>query len=180
MTLTNYYPVHGYCENHVSQGELYKRILNHLAKLAKWLSCVVSTYMYGAFDCMFLICHVRVSEWIQNLMLRARSSLTFRQGSGWIHSETRTWHDNSQGTSCLTVSNGFWRSAKTPQTKLLLSQYFFIKSVRLINAWFVEYCQRSLMPETEWWSSFLIIGLTRVAVLNYSGKILCWNVEWDI
>ena len=27
-----------------------KRILNHLAKLAKWLSCVVSTYLYGAFD----------------------------------------------------------------------------------------------------------------------------------
>ena len=25
-----------------------KRSLNHLAKLAKWLSCVVSTYLYGA------------------------------------------------------------------------------------------------------------------------------------
>ena len=31
-----------------------KQILNHLAKLAKWLSCVLSTYLYGAFDCMFL------------------------------------------------------------------------------------------------------------------------------
>ena len=29
-----------------------KRTLTHLAKLAKWLSCVVSTYLYGAFDCM--------------------------------------------------------------------------------------------------------------------------------
>ena len=29
-----------------------KQTLNHLAKLAKWLSCVVSTYLYGAFDCM--------------------------------------------------------------------------------------------------------------------------------
>ena len=38
-----------------------KRTLNHLAKLVKWLSCVVSTYLYGAFDCMFLSCHVRVS-----------------------------------------------------------------------------------------------------------------------
>ena len=43
---------------------VHKRTLNHLAKLAKWLSCVVSTYLYGAFDCMFLSCHVRVSEWI--------------------------------------------------------------------------------------------------------------------
>ena len=34
-----------------------KRTLNHLVKLAKWLSCVVSTYLYGAFDCMFLSCH---------------------------------------------------------------------------------------------------------------------------
>ena len=46
-----------------------KRRINHLAKLAKWLSCVVGTYLYGAFDCMFLSCHVRVSEWIHTLKL---------------------------------------------------------------------------------------------------------------
>ena len=44
-----------------------KGTLNHLAKLAKWLSCAVSTYLYGAFDCMFLSCHVRVWEWIHTL-----------------------------------------------------------------------------------------------------------------
>ena len=44
-----------------------KQTLNHLAKLAKWLSCVVSTYLYGAFDCMLLSCHVQVSEWIHTL-----------------------------------------------------------------------------------------------------------------
>ena len=32
--------------------------LDYLAKLGKWLSCVVSTYLYGAFDCMYLSCHV--------------------------------------------------------------------------------------------------------------------------
>ena len=41
--------------------------LNHLAKLAKWMSCVVSTYLYSAFDCMLLLCHVRVWEWIGTL-----------------------------------------------------------------------------------------------------------------
>ena len=46
-----------------------KRILNHLAKLAKWLSSVVSTYLYGAFDCMFLSCHVRIWDWIHTLQL---------------------------------------------------------------------------------------------------------------
>ena len=83
-----------------------KRTLNHLAKQAiffnfKWLSCVVSTYMYGASDCMCLSCHVRLSKcllivglrtkwlWVrvslQSLKLqisrlfRAKSSLTFRQ-----------------------------------------------------------------------------------------------------
>ena len=42
---------------------IHKQTLNHLAKLAKWLSCVVSTYLYGAFDCTFLSCHIHVSGW---------------------------------------------------------------------------------------------------------------------
>ena len=41
-----------------------KWTLDHLVKLAKWSSCVVYTYLYGGFDCMFLSCHVRISEWI--------------------------------------------------------------------------------------------------------------------
>ena len=35
-----------------------KQTLNHLAKPAKWLSCVVSTYLHSAFDCMLLSSHV--------------------------------------------------------------------------------------------------------------------------
>ena len=30
------------------------QILNHLAKLTKWLNRVVSVYLYGVFDCMLL------------------------------------------------------------------------------------------------------------------------------
>ena len=33
---------------------VHKRTLHHLAKLAKKLSCAVSTYLYDAFDCFFL------------------------------------------------------------------------------------------------------------------------------
>ena len=51
---------------------VHKGTLNHLAKLAKWLSCSVSTYLYHAFDCMFLWCHVRVSEWIHRVYRRIR------------------------------------------------------------------------------------------------------------
>ena len=46
-----------------------KRTLNHLAQLTEWLGWVVSTYLYGAFDCMFLSYHVPVSEWIHALYL---------------------------------------------------------------------------------------------------------------
>ena len=42
---------------------------SHLSKLARWLSCVVSTYLYRTFDCMFLSRHVCVSEWIHSLEL---------------------------------------------------------------------------------------------------------------
>ena len=38
-----------------------------MAKLAKWFSCVVSTYLHGTFDCMFLSFHVRVWKWIRTL-----------------------------------------------------------------------------------------------------------------
>ena len=44
-----------------------KWTLNHLTKLTKWLSCVVSTYLCSAFDCMFLLCHICISEWIHTL-----------------------------------------------------------------------------------------------------------------
>ena len=40
-----------------------KQTLNDLSKLAKWLSCNVSNYLYCAFECMFLPCHRRISEW---------------------------------------------------------------------------------------------------------------------
>ena len=44
-----------------------KQTPNHLVKLTKWLNCVVSTYLYGAFDCMLLLCHLGVLEWIYSL-----------------------------------------------------------------------------------------------------------------
>ena len=57
---------------------VHKQTFNHLAKLTKWLSCVVSSYLCGAFDCMFLSCHGCVSDY-----------------TVCIHSETHTWHDKN-------------------------------------------------------------------------------------
>ena len=44
-----------------------KRRRNHLTKLAKTLSCVRSTYLKRTFNCTFLLCHVRMSDWINTL-----------------------------------------------------------------------------------------------------------------
>ena len=46
-----------------------KQTLIHLAKKTNWFSWILSTYMCGAFDCMFLTCHVNFSEWIYILHL---------------------------------------------------------------------------------------------------------------
>ena len=48
---------------------VHKLTLNHLGKLTKSSSWIVTTYLYGAFDLMFLSCQVRVSEWICTLYL---------------------------------------------------------------------------------------------------------------
>ena len=86
-----------------------KQTLNHLVKLAKGLSYVVSSYLYGAFDYMFLSNHILISEWIDTQFRVNCSHLNFRyracfeQGvpwySGkykvWIHSEISTWHDKN-------------------------------------------------------------------------------------
>ena len=64
---------------------VHKQALNHLAKLAKWLSCIVSTYLYGAFGCirvspLYSCLNVKALLKLQiSRLLRARSSLTFRQ-----------------------------------------------------------------------------------------------------
>ena len=51
---------------------VHKRTLNHLAKLVKWLSCVVRTYLYGAFEYLLLPRHERVSEWIYIVWLNVK------------------------------------------------------------------------------------------------------------
>ena len=41
---------------------LCKQKLNQWAKQAKWFNCVVGTYLYGAIDCMFLLCHIAMQS----------------------------------------------------------------------------------------------------------------------
>ena len=63
---------------------LRKRTLNHFAKLTKWLSWVVSTFLYDVLDFMFLSCHVRVSESIHTLQLPEWQGLPcWKQAQSW-------------------------------------------------------------------------------------------------
>ena len=73
-----------------------KQTLNHLAKLVKWLSCVVSTYLYGAFECMLLSCHVQVSEWIHTIVcLNVKELLAWSRGYIWSLSDSNEiWTHN--------------------------------------------------------------------------------------
>ena len=79
---------------------VHKRTLEHLAELAKWLSCFVGTYLYGAFDCMFLSYHVHV--WSESTLysrlnvkeLIARSSREIRNlnDCDWTRTRDHLFH----------------------------------------------------------------------------------------
>ena len=64
-------------------SEVLKQTLNHFNKQTKWLTCVVSTYLYG-------------------IHLNFRYCACFEEGVPWhsgnyrvyFHSEMCTWHDN--------------------------------------------------------------------------------------
>ena len=45
-------------KNHI----VFKRTLNHLAKMDKLLRSVASAFLSGAFECMLLTSHVRLLE----------------------------------------------------------------------------------------------------------------------
>ena len=110
-----------------------KWTLNHFAKLAKWLTCVVSTYLYS-------------------IHVNSRYRACFEEGVPWhsgnyrvyIHSEMRTWHDNNiQGLHfpgvikivttmihychCL-IAYGKWRSI-TWYRMINIAFYFSAKNV---------------------------------------------------
>ena len=73
------------CNNTWTQNHLvFKRKLNHLTKLTKWLSCVVSTYLYGEFDCTLSSCHVRLSDWIHTPYLPDRQETPFLKQAQYL------------------------------------------------------------------------------------------------
>ena len=104
-------------QNHL----IRKRTLNHLVKLAKWLSCVLSTYLHGAFDFSS-----PVGAFDSSSHLNFRFRACFEQGvpwySGnyrvWIHSETCTWHDkNIQSVLISPLNLQIWSRIPVPSLR---------------------------------------------------------------
>ena len=80
-----------------------KETLNHFAKLAQLLSCAVSTYMYGAFDCMFLQCHVQVLEWIHTILFAWMSRNSSLEPRAISEGAISKWLSDSLKTNWLWV-----------------------------------------------------------------------------
>ena len=94
-----------------------KRTLNHVAKLAKWLSCVISTYLctvcyyhvtyefqsestfYSLHECLGTLCSKQAPYSNQTSDMAPASSKEFLDIHAnyrvHIQPETRTWHDNN-------------------------------------------------------------------------------------
>ena len=109
-------------QNHL----VHKPSLNHLVKLTKWLSCVLSNYLHGAFDCMFLSCHVRNSEWIQTLYLHECPGTPC-----WKHVQNLKfkWLQLDSNPEPLSLWKNTKLFGKTDQIIELCSQYLSVRCI---------------------------------------------------
>ena len=111
-------------QNHL----VLRRTLNHLAKLGKGLNCVLRTYLYGAFDCMLLSCHIPVSEWLHTLYLpQCQGTPCSKQARNlkvrWLQRDS-----NPEPLSSLTNTQPF---GQTGQMLELCSEYFSVRCIWL-------------------------------------------------
>ena len=103
-----------------------KQRLNHLPKLTKWLSWIVSTNPYGAFDCMFLSFHVRLSERIYSLYL------TECQGTPWSKQARYRKFKSLQRDSNPQPLSWYTNTKPLVQTDQMIELKFQYLSVRCI------------------------------------------------
>ena len=105
-----------------------KRTINHLAKLAKWLSCAVSTYLYGVFACMFYSCHVRVWEWIHTLQLPECQGTPCSKQAPYLKIK---WLQRDSNPQPLTSSKNTQPFGQTGQMIELCCEYLSVRCIWL-------------------------------------------------
>ena len=98
-----------------------KWTVNHLAKQTKWLIFVVSTYLYGVFDCVFLSCHVRVCR----VNPHCESRDKYSQLNGWVFIYTLS--GRSFEFRCCHLKLQIWRLfwAKSSLTVVVINRPFW-------------------------------------------------------
>ena len=107
---------------------LRKRTLNHSPKLVKWLSFAVSTFLYGAFDYVFLSCHVPVWEWIHTLQLPECQGTPCSKQAPYLNIK---WLQRDSNPQPLTSSTNIQSFGQTSQMIELFCEYLSVRCIWL-------------------------------------------------
>ena len=83
------------CNWRRTQNQLvHKRTLKHLGKLVKWLSCVLSTCLYGIFECMLSESRLYSCVNVKEPIAQSRREIWSVSDWNWIR-ERRKWHEKN-------------------------------------------------------------------------------------
>ena len=105
-----------------------KWTLNILLKLTEWWSRILSTYLYRAFDCMFLSCPVHVWEWIHTLYLPECQGTPCSKQARYL---TFKWLQRDSNPEPLSLSRNTQPFGWTDQMIELNCEFFFVWSIWL-------------------------------------------------
>ena len=105
-----------------------KGTLNHLVKLTKRLSWVLSIYLYGSVDCMFFPYHVSISEWIHTLYLPECQGTPSSKHTRYLNFKWLQWDLNPQTLCSWTNTQP---SGQTDQMVGLSCEHFSVRCIWL-------------------------------------------------
>ena len=87
---------------------------------------IVRTYMYGALDCMFLSCHVRISEWIYTLYFDSCQGTPCSKQARYLKSQQRDLNRHS-----LSLETNTQPFSQTDQMFELCCDYLTVRCIWL-------------------------------------------------
>ena len=118
-----------------------KETLNHLAKLARWLSCVLSTYLYNAFDYIIIMSCTRFREnlhsivclKIKKLLAQSRCHIWSRSDSNMIWIHNHLVHKQTVNYLCKLANLAIWLSVRSPG--VLVKIKIYISNIDSVKMW---------------------------------------------